>query len=243
MGSSKALRILYVGRKPKLADTLRTLFDQHNDELGQTSHYLRTPIHFCIVSNQKLALHRIRSEPPRVVIVEIEKKSESRVRFCEMVRYRLPTAAILALAALKPEQSFAFDGFIRAPVIPTQLFATLEQLPSHCSDYLLQRGSLTLNIATRTVTTAKGDYTMTPKQCALLQLLMTHHNEVVKRGDIMQMIWETSYLDDTRTLDVHIRWLRERIEPDPSNPVYLKTVRGIGYRLNIQEMVNAEWTA
>ena len=49
----------------------------------------------------------------------------------------------------------------------------------------------------------------------------------------MQLIWETSYLEDTRTLDVHVRWLRERIEPDPSSPIYLQTVRGVGYRLSI----------
>ncbi|RIK33875.1 MAG: DNA-binding response regulator, partial [Chloroflexi bacterium] len=55
----------------------------------------------------------------------------------------------------------------------------------------------------------------------------------VSRSEIMQAIWETSYMEDTRTLDVHIRWLRERIEPDPSNPVYLVTVRGQGYRLNV----------
>jgi DNA-binding response OmpR family regulator len=64
-------------------------------------------------------------------------------------------------------------------------------------------------------------------------MLMMHHGIVVKRSKIMQAIWETSYLEDTRTLDVHIRWLRERIEPDPSNPVYLKTVRGVGYRLSL----------
>jgi DNA-binding response OmpR family regulator len=74
---------------------------------------------------------------------------------------------------------------------------------------------------------------MTPKQCALLQMLMAHQDRVVKRGDIMQAIWETSYLEDTRTLDVHVRWLRERIEPDPSRPTYLKTVRGVGYCLSV----------
>jgi DNA-binding response OmpR family regulator len=74
---------------------------------------------------------------------------------------------------------------------------------------------------------------MTPKQCALLQYLMLRSNEVVSRGEIMDAIWETNYLEDTRTLDVHIRWLRECIEPDPSQPVYLVTVRGAGYCLKI----------
>ena len=62
-------------------------------------------------------------------------------------------------------------------------------------------------------------------------MLMLNHGSVVSRKAIMESIWETSYLEDTRTLDVHVRWLRERIEPDPSNPSYLKTVRGVGYRL------------
>jgi two-component system response regulator RegX3 len=55
----------------------------------------------------------------------------------------------------------------------------------------------------------------------------------VGRAAIMAAIWETDYIGDTRTLDVHIRWLRERIEPEPSEPRYLVTVRGKGYRLNL----------
>ncbi len=65
-------------------------------------------------------------------------------------------------------------------------------------------------------------------------MLMLHHDRVVQRADIMESIWETSFLDDTRTLDVHVRWLRERIEPEPSTPIYLLTVRGVGYRLNLK---------
>jgi DNA-binding response OmpR family regulator len=185
------------------------------------------------VTNQKSALHAIRTRPPAAVFVEIDKRSDSRVRFCEMVRYRLPTAAILAIASVKPETSFAFDGFIKLPLLSHQVFAAIDQLQSGCVDHQLQRGPLSLNIATRTVVTPKGAYAMTPKQCALLQMLMMKHDQVVKRGEIMQSIWETSYLEDTRTLDVHIRWLRERIEPDPSNPEYLTTVRGVGYRLSL----------
>jgi DNA-binding response OmpR family regulator len=100
-------------------------------------------------------------------------------------------------------------------------------------DYVLQRGPIRLNVATRTVVSVNGQRHMTPKQCALLQYLMLRANEVVSRSDIMEAIWETNYLEDTRTLDVHIRWLRECIEPDPSLPVYLVTERGKGYSLKI----------
>jgi DNA-binding response OmpR family regulator len=76
---------------------------------------------------------------------------------------------------------------------------------------------------------------MTPKQCALLNLLMARRNEVVSRSEIMQEIWQTNFLGDTRTLDVHVRWLREYIESDPSSPKRLITVRGKGYRFCVDD--------
>jgi DNA-binding response OmpR family regulator len=63
---------------------------------------------------------------------------------------------------------------------------------------------------------------------------MENAGNVVSRQEIMQQIWDTDYMEDTRTLDVHIRWLRERIEQDPSAPQLLVTVRGRGYRLAIE---------
>jgi DNA-binding response OmpR family regulator len=59
---------------------------------------------------------------------------------------------------------------------------------------------------------------------------MQQPGEVLTRKYLMQQVWDTSYLGDTRTLDVHIRWLREAIEDDPTDPVYLRTVRRQGYR-------------
>jgi two-component system phosphate regulon response regulator PhoB len=86
----------------------------------------------------------------------------------------------------------------------------------------------------RTVVTPKGQYHMTPKQAQLLYYFLVNHNQVLSRRDIMQQVWDTSFLEDTRTLDVHIRWLRERIELNPSEPSYLVTVRGRGYRLSLE---------
>lgn len=217
----------------RLAAGLRALCEQRNTQDGHAASARQSLLAFHTVSNQRLALQVIRNEPPTIVMVEIEKKSESRVRFCEMVRYRLPTVSILAVAATQPETSFAFDGVIQVPLVPHLVHTTLDQIQRSCTTYLLERGPIALNIATRSVITPKGHYAMTPKQCALLQMLLVQHDQVVKRSDIMKLIWETSYLADTRTLDVHIRWLRERIEPDPSSPVYLTTVRGVGYRLNV----------
>jgi DNA-binding response OmpR family regulator len=72
-----------------------------------------------------------------------------------------------------------------------------------------------------------------PKEAQLLAFLMQHPGEVVSRRTLMQEVWETEYLGDTRTLDVHICWLRQKIEDDPRVPEIILTRRGQGYELRI----------
>jgi DNA-binding response OmpR family regulator len=62
---------------------------------------------------------------------------------------------------------------------------------------------------------------------------MEHPGEVIKRDQLFRKVWQTDYVEDTRTLDVHISWLRKKIEEDPQNPQLLKTIRGVGYRLDV----------
>jgi DNA-binding response OmpR family regulator len=66
-----------------------------------------------------------------------------------------------------------------------------------------------------------------------MELVLRNPEKALERREIMQKVWETDYVDDTRTLDVHIRWLRKVIEPDPRQPHYLTTVRGMGYCLTL----------
>ncbi len=236
MSYSTLFRILYIGRKAQISDHLETIFGDQNqiatkgrEGMGATL----PPVEFVTATNQKMALQLVRAQPPVALLVELEQKPDSRLRFCEVVRYRLPTVAILAVAAKVPENSFPFDEIIKLPLVPAQVLKTVQLFGARHAEHLLQQGPITLNMATRTVITANGQYTMTPKQCALLKLLMARHGEVVERSKIMETVWETNYLEDTRTLDVHIRWLRERIEPNPSKPIYLKTIRGVGYSFDV----------
>lgn len=71
---------------------------------------------------------------------------------------------------------------------------------------------------------------LAPKEFVLLAMFMKHSGEVLPRSFLIREIWDTDYLGDTRMLDVHIRWLRRKIEDEPSAPIYLRTVRGVGYR-------------
>jgi DNA-binding response OmpR family regulator len=74
---------------------------------------------------------------------------------------------------------------------------------------------------------------LTPRLVHLLKTLIEHRGEVIERKALFSQVWETNYTDDTRTLDVHVSWLRQAIEADPDAPQFLKTIRGVGYRLDV----------
>ncbi|MEZ4675522.1 MAG: winged helix-turn-helix domain-containing protein [Caldilineaceae bacterium] len=241
------LRILYLGRKTQIVEHLQEIFEHQNyrapERLGpgdgqakfaRVNHVGEWPtIDFVTATNQKVALQFVRAQPPAAVLVELEQKPASRLRFCEVVRYRLPTVTILAVASRLPQNAFAFDGVLSVPIVSAEVIKIVQALGANRADHQLAFGPISLNMITRTVVTPNGQYTMTPKQCALLKLLMQEQGQVVARSKIMETVWETSYLEDTRTLDVHVRWLRERIEANPSKPVYIKTVRGVGYQFTV----------
>lgn len=85
-----------------------------------------------------------------------------------------------------------------------------------------------------------GENKLTPKLALLLEEFIRNYNQVVTRKQLMQKVWQTDYVGDTRTLDVHIRWVRELIEMNPAKPCLLKTVRGKGYVLSIPETAVAK---
>ena len=163
--------------------------------------------------------------------MEVDGRPNSRLRFCETIRYRAPNMTICSVRRPHAEGAAIFDAVLDLPLVREQLQALLAGVRGQTAGHILQAGPIRLNVAMRTVYSLNGQHHMTPKQCALLQMLMQNHDRVVSRSEIMAAVWETTYMADTRTLDVHIRWLRECIELDPSEPVYLQTVRGKGYRL------------
>lgn len=231
MVKSTLIRVLYVGRRSRTWEALPAIIASHGAMPVNGGAAVDYQLHFRAVTNQKAAYNLIRTQPPHILLVETDAKPNSRARFGATVRYRLPTAAIIAVGKCEPEGDFRFDEFIPTPLDREQVLEVLLRICNNSDGYQLQLGDIQLNIATRTVTTPNGRYRMTPKQCLLLQLLMSHSGEVVARKEIMRTVWKTAYMDDTRTLDVHIRWLRERIEVNPSKPRYLLTERGVGYKL------------
>jgi two-component system response regulator RegX3 len=99
----------------------------------------------------------------------------------------------------------------------------------------LRAGDLTLDLDERCVVRDGDPIHLTFKECALLEILIRNGGEVLTRKQLMKEVWDTDYLGDTRTLDVHIRWLRTKIEAKPSAPVLIRTVRGVGYRFEMAD--------
>jgi DNA-binding response OmpR family regulator len=94
----------------------------------------------------------------------------------------------------------------------------------------LEAGDLILDLVSHRAWRAKQLLNLSPKEFDLLAELMRHKGAVLTRDLLLQRVWGFDFAGDTRTVDVHIRWLREKIEEDPANPKRIETVRGLGYR-------------
>ena len=94
-------------------------------------------------------------------------------------------------------------------------------------------GDMTLDLETATLRKNGSEIHLTPKESKVMALLMKNVGKVVSRSVLMQEVWDTEYLGDTRTLDVHICWLRQKIEDDPSIPEHILSRRGQGYELRV----------
>ncbi len=117
-----------------------------------------------------------------------------------------------------------------------QLDHDIERAISKQKDRFIRLPNLILDCQQSQVLRNKKRFSLTPKEFRLLYLLITNLDQVLSRKTIMQEVWETDYMGDTRTLDVHIRWLREKVEENPSQPQHLITARGVGYRFITEEL-------
>jgi len=96
---------------------------------------------------------------------------------------------------------------------------------------ILTCGRLTLDVEHRTLARDDVRFHLTPKECRLLEVFIRHEGQVLTRQYLMKEVWQTDYVADTRTLEVHVHWLRRKIERSRGSPSYIHTVRGVGYVL------------
>jgi DNA-binding response OmpR family regulator len=131
------------------------------------------------------------------------------------------------------------DDYLTKPFSPRELVARIKAVlrrsqavaaPEPGAGDTLRFQGLKINPKTRSVETDSGPVELTAKEFDLLYFLASHPQEVFTRTQLLDQVWDYSYYGDTSTVTVHVRRLREKIEPDPMRPRYVKTVWGVGYK-------------
>ncbi len=187
-----------------------------------------------VVRTGKAAMASLDEVKPHVVVVNAPSMRTTGVRICQSLRNHTDGLPIIliSLENIKAD-TVAANVVLELPFTVRKLNNRIEPLLPIRSKNCLQVGDIQLDLELNQVHCQGRKETLTPKLTLLLEVLMKNAGEVIERNDLFREVWNTNFIDDTRTLDVHISWLRKAIEEDPQNPQYLKTLRGIGYRLDV----------
>ena len=175
---------------------------------------------------------------PDIVVFDASSMRSSGVRSCRRIRRAIgDTPIIHCLAADRIEDRTAeADIYLVMPFTSRKLINRIRALlpADDLKEEIVRAGNLTFFLLKRSVDVAgRGESRLTPKLARLLEEFLRHPNEILGRHHLIETVWNTNYFEDTRTLDVHIRWLREIIEVDPAKPKLVKTLRGMGYIFNV----------
>lgn len=188
-----------------------------------------------VFSNGSAALERLLEIDPDLAVVNaISLRSNGR-RICRSLREKLNGLPIVLITTKDQAERSAdcANVVLFPPFTERKLLNRIIPLLPGDGKNILHVGPIRLDLEHRRVRCQGREARLTPRLAKILQFLMQHAGEVLERERLFRHIWKTEYTGDTRTLDVHISWLRRAIEEDPCNPQLLKTVRGVGYRLDI----------
>ena len=183
-------------------------------------------------------LNLARAEKPDVILLDIALPGLDGLTVCRTLR-RETEAAIVLLTARDGEVDrivgldSGADDYIAKPFSVGELLARLRAVlrrGQRGSTTQLKSGDLSIDLLGRRAFRAGKEVTLTPREFELLAELIRHKGAVLTRDLLLQRVWGFDFAGDTRTVDVHIRGLREKIEQDPANPQRIETVRGLGYR-------------
>lgn len=223
-------RVLLVEDEPDLSEPLAYLLRKEGFEVE-------------IAEDGLAALSAFRERGADVLLLDLMLPGMPGTEVCRQIR-TVSTVPIIMLTAKDSEIDIVVglelgaDDYITKPYSSRELLARMRAILRRLAvaeededdDRVLSGGGVTLDLDRHTVAVDGKEISMPLKEFELLEMLMRNAGRVLTRGQLIDRVWGSDYFGDTKTLDVHVKRIRSRIEPVPSEPVSLVTVRGLGYR-------------
>jgi two-component system alkaline phosphatase synthesis response regulator PhoP len=202
------------------------------------------------------ALEAAHRERPDLIILDLMLPVIDGLEVCRRLRREADTAGILILMLTAKSDEIdkvvglevGADDYVTKPFSKHELMARVKALLRRLTKFspteenaphesngavrrprTLEAGPIVMNLDGRNVYRSGQEVELQPRLFELLRYLIQNRGTVLTRDQLLQNVWGYDYAGDTRTVDVHVRWLRERLEDDPANPRLIQTVRGVGY--------------
>ena len=176
-----------------------------------------------------------------LVLLDLMLPGLSGTEVCRQLRTR-SSVPVIMLTAKDSEVDkvvgleLGADDYVTKPFSSRELLARIRAVlrrgtdPKEVAPAVLEAGPVRMDVERHVVTVAGQSVRLPLKEFELLELLLRNAGRVLTRGQLIDRIWGADYVGDTKTLDVHVKRLRAKIEPDPARPIHLLTVRGLGYK-------------
>ncbi len=220
--------ILIVEDEPSLSEPLSFLLKREGYETD-------------IAADGRDALAAFDRDGADLVLLDLMLPGLSGTEVCRELRTR-SSVPIIMLTAKDSEVDIVVglelgaDDYVTKPYSTRELLARIRAVlrrrtdVDDADDAVLEVGPVRMDVDRHAVTVDGGEVAMPLKEFELLELLLRNAGRVLTRGQLIDRVWGADYFGDTKTLDVHIKRIRSKIETDPSQPTLLLTVRGLGYR-------------
>jgi two-component system response regulator RegX3 len=224
-------RVLVVEDEESFSDALSFMLRREGYEVG-------------IAMDGVQALEEFDRHGADLVLLDLMLPGISGTEVCRTLRQRSAVPIIMVTAKDGEVDKvvgleLGADDYVTKPFSSRELVARIRAVlrrrgePDELLPTVLETGPVRIDVD-RHVVSVRGEVTSMPlKEFDLLELLMRNAGRVLTRGQIIDRVWGSDYVGDTKTLDVHVKRLRAKIEDDPANPVHIVTVRGLGYKFEL----------